>query len=65
MDKATVRTMLKGFGGGLVGALVAGLVFFLLGFYDGQPVWVTAGTLVAAAVGTGIGLGLTEQTNGT
>ena len=30
MDKATMRTMLKGFGGGLVGALVAGLVLFLL-----------------------------------
>lgn len=59
-----MRAMLKGFGGGLAGAFVAGLVLFWLGFYDSQPVWVTAGTLVAAAVGAAIGSGLTEQTDG-
>jgi uncharacterized membrane protein YeaQ/YmgE (transglycosylase-associated protein family) len=64
MDKATMWAMLKGFGGGLVGALIAGLVFFWLGFYDNQPVAITV-TLVSAAVGAGIGFGLTEGTNGT
>lgn len=56
--------MLKGFGGGLVGALIGGVVLFWLGFYDTQPVWMSAGTFVGAAVGTAIGSGLTERTNG-
>ncbi|WP_435078299.1 hypothetical protein [Halococcus sp. AFM35] len=64
MDKAAVRTMLKGFDGGPVGALVAGLASFCLASTIANQE-VTAGTLVAAAVGTGIGLGLTEQTDGT
>jgi uncharacterized membrane protein len=62
MDTATMRAMLKGFGGGLIGAFVAGLVLFWLGFYDSQPV-VSTITLIGAAVGVGIGFGLTERTD--
>jgi fructose-specific phosphotransferase system IIC component len=65
MDRATMRAMLKGFGGGLVGAFVAGLALLWLGFYDSQPAWVTVITLVGAAVGTGIGFGLTERADAT
>jgi uncharacterized membrane protein YeaQ/YmgE (transglycosylase-associated protein family) len=65
MDDATTRAMLKGFGGGLVGALIAGLALSWLGFYDSQPTWVTVVTLVGAAVGTAIGFGLTEHTGAT
>jgi uncharacterized membrane protein YccC len=61
MNKATLRAMLTGFGGGMIGALISGLVLFWLGFYDNQPVWVTAVTLVGAAVGSAIGFGLTED----
>ncbi|WP_256686248.1 hypothetical protein [Halococcus qingdaonensis] len=61
MDEATLRAVLTGFGGGLVGALIGGLVLFWLGFYDNQPVWVTVITLVGAAVGSAIGFGLNED----
>ena len=54
MNEATLRAVLTSFGGGLVGALIGGLVLFWLGFYDNQPVWVTAVTLVGAAVGSAI-----------
>jgi uncharacterized membrane protein YeaQ/YmgE (transglycosylase-associated protein family) len=65
MDKTTTWAMMKGFGGGLVGAFVAGLALSRLGFYDSQPVWVTVVTLVGAAVGTAIGFGLTERADAT
>jgi ABC-type lipoprotein release transport system permease subunit len=58
MDKATLRAMLTGFGGGLVGAFIGGIIIFWLGFYDNQPIWVTVITLVGAAVGSAIGSGL-------
>ncbi|EMA44546.1 hypothetical protein C448_08359 [Halococcus morrhuae DSM 1307] len=65
MDKATLRAMLTGFGGGMIGALISGLFIFWLGFYDSQPIWVTAVTLVGAAVGSAIGFGLTGNSKAT
>jgi CDP-diglyceride synthetase len=59
-----MRTTLKGFVGGLIGAFVGGLVlFFWLGFPSNEAAWTTVIISVAAAVGAGIGSGIHDQEN--